>query len=300
MLSLLTTSSFRAKFSGNRSICVKFRTDEKQYFFSEKVLIDNFTYFESALRRGQSNEGVFIEGCTDTVHLEEISTRAFARLFRFVQAEPYVYTDCADLDHLLQAVIAADYLGLKNFSHHEKHICERLRLLLLEDRRKLTAAHLELVPTHDAFKHTRVWEVFAKAAAKPFLMESMLDYEYKPDWLVGCNKQEFKRTGRYLGRGPYGSCMFPETWESELRHCRDLRRNNKDYNLEVVDWVSWTLTKGRGYCQECDHQLCMVTEGGPEHMPAITYKEPLAYDYLTPYKPESNDWCKRCTGEFIL
>lgn len=234
-------------------------------------MIDNFRYFESALRRDE-DQPVFIEGRTDCVHLEDITTRAFSRLFRFVGTQPYVYNDCADMDHLLDAILAADYLGLKNFAQHEVHIVERLRLLLLEDRRRLTAAHLELVATHNAFKNTRVWRTFAKAGVKPFLQESMLELEY--------TSEKGKKHGRdttFPGRAPYGEGYFPEVWKSILEHCRDLRRSNKDYAADVMEQLSKTLKRGREdiFGGHDSHTYC--EEG---HMPALSYSDPLRKEHV--------------------
>jgi hypothetical protein len=153
---------------------VTFGSDETAYAFPEEVLMDKFKYFSSALQR--NNDGpVFVEGKIQAIHIHDVTARSFARLFKWVQADLGVFHDCGTISHLLQAIIAADYLGLEKrfFTGFENYVIERLAVVLLQDRRKLIPTYLDLVETHSAFRNKKIWRFFGKAGVRPFLQEFM-------------------------------------------------------------------------------------------------------------------------------
>lgn len=91
------------------------------------------------------------------------------------------FPDCHSVDHLLGAVIAADYLLADSWTFSDQVFCACLARILLNSRRSLTLDHISLVQTHPVFvrKNFRadinditLEEVMADAAIKPYLQEN--------------------------------------------------------------------------------------------------------------------------------
>jgi hypothetical protein len=212
--------SFSNRYFGTTSISVKCGSDEKTYVFPREVLMQNFQHFRDQV------------SAEDTVH-HHIATLAFARLVRWTQTSPGSREDPANPDgdytvqDLLDEIIAAHHLGLDDANKFKTHICCLLATILLKDRRKLSSEHLELVTLHPAFSEDDgVMEVFVRAGLRPFLQSTMLS-----------NVPVWNST-----RAKPGHAKAPD-WISILEHCRQLRKDNKDYALGVAHHVSETLEK---------------------------------------------------------
>jgi hypothetical protein len=155
-----------------------------------------------------------------------------------LQTDLDVFHDCGTISHLLQAIIAADYLGLEkgSFTGFENYVIERLAVVLLQDRRKLIPTYLDLVETHCAFRNKKIWRFFGKAGVRPFLQEFMKEGPDKEtDFGAITSRDTIPRRGH----------PQQEAWLEILRHCAELRKCNKAYALEVTEQVSSTLQLGR-------------------------------------------------------
>lgn len=246
---------------GTRTISLEFGADKALYLFPQEVLTHHFRYFETALQM-KSNQATFIEGLTCHFHLQEITARGFARLYKtiVINFPESHYEHCDNIDHTLEAIVAADYLGFVAFENYDSLLFPGfISVALMRDRTKLTTAHLQLVASHPAFKSKYIWKVFAKAGVRPCMQAFMLED----------NKQsrECLADGHSLMSRPQPGHKDPEVWRSIIRHYRDLRKNSTGYAAEVLEQVSATL--GHGLSNE---------EGDDAAKTKLGYRDPLFHD----------------------
>lgn len=212
----------RNRYLGTTSIAVKCGFDEETYVFPREVLIQNFQHFRDKVSAEASVH-----------HLKDITTLAFARLVYWTQSSPGDREDPANPDgdytvqDLLDQLIAVHHLGLDSPDKFETHTCCLLATVLLRDRRKLSSKHIILVKSHPAFAEASgVMKVFVRAGMRPFLQATMLSHA--PVWNSNRAAPGHIETGE---------------WLSILRHCRQLRTDNKEYALRVAEHVSEMLEK---------------------------------------------------------
>lgn len=213
-------------------MALKFGEDPETYLFPMDALTKPFKYFALALKT--ENGMAFHEGMTKCVQLREIGAEGFARLLKWLQTHPKGVNDWGinssdSIDHMLQIVIAADYLQLEPdlFRFLEAYIFKCLGNVLLQDRRNLTAAHIELVHSHAAFKSMKIWKRFAAAGVRPFLQQSLLN--------GADNKLKEKLAPGHRNM---------EKWIQIVKHSVDLWKKHDAYALEVMCYVSRTITRG--------------------------------------------------------
>ena len=147
--------------------------------FTEEFLTKNFHYFEAGLSEGRARPGErsFMEGSTQHFFLENITSKAFTRIITYIEKRTRLGIDHREglgyrpevVDDLLKAVIAADYLGLKDFDKFEKYLAERLAFSIAMNRLRLTPDVLLLVVDHRAFRSGIFWDVLVKAAVRVLL-----------------------------------------------------------------------------------------------------------------------------------
>lgn len=190
----------------------------------------NFQYFRSLLKNEESTEKHKQAEAILNVHLEGLTTAAFARVVRWTQTEPRNREDPGNprrdhtIDGLLDEIIAAYHLGLDDLLTFRRHISCLIATILLHDRRQMASKHIKLVGSHEAFgKQSRVMKVFVRAGTRPFLQLTMLSQA--PMWQVSANP----------GHGSV------DEWLAIIRHCRQLWAENRQYQLGVVNCVSRML-----------------------------------------------------------
>jgi hypothetical protein len=179
--------------------------------------MQNFRHFRD--RSDQQDPG------KETIHhLKDVTTLTFARLVRWTQTSHDSYEDPANPDtvytvkEILDQSIASHDLGLIKPSLHIIHISCLLATVLLRDRRKLTADHISLVMSHTAFSmNGQVFKVLVRSGMRPFLQGALM--RKAPDWAPP----------RALPGHADG-----QEWVSILKHCRQLRAENKEYAVCVA------------------------------------------------------------------
>lgn len=190
----------------------------------------NFQYFRNLLKNEESTDKHKHAEAILSVHLEGLTTAAFARVVRWTQTEPRNREDPGSprgdhkIDGLLDEIIAAHHLGLDDLVTFRTHIACLIATILLHDRRQMTSKHIKLVESHKAFgKQSRVMKVFVRAGTRPFLQLTMLSQA--PMWQVSANS----------GHGSV------DEWLAIIRHCRQLHAENRQYQFNVVALVSRML-----------------------------------------------------------
>ncbi|KAH8905199.1 hypothetical protein BR93DRAFT_970011 [Coniochaeta sp. PMI_546] len=155
---------------------------------------------------------------------------AFARVVRWTQTDPRSREDPANptgdhaVSELLDQIIAAHHLGLDDLKEFEAHISCLLATILLQDRRKLSSAHIDIVDSHECFeKNSPVMRVLFKAGVRPFLQLTMLSPA--PMWVSHATPGH----------------TDAKVWLEVIRHCRQLRADHKRYALNVAQQTARTL-----------------------------------------------------------
>jgi len=203
--------------------------------FPVENLTQNFDCLRTALMRGPQGP-VFSEGVREHIDLASVSLRSFAIIYLYLieykkgQARTaYRMARQEPIDELLQASIAADYLGIRDHEGFEACIAECLALILLENRLKLKAQHVELVCDHAAFESPEdIYKVTVCAGVRPFLHRHMLNIDFTP------RKHDiypYPRPGH----------ENPDTWKRILEHYPCLRRCHEDYDDALATQASETL-----------------------------------------------------------
>lgn len=231
---------FRNRYFGTQSIAVKCGSDDDTYVFPQEVLMRNFQYFRTTLKKEDTSPDNNPSEGVHNVHLENITTVAFARVVRWTQTDPRNREDAANpagdysIDGLLDEMIAAHHLGLDSIKEFEAHTCCLLATILLKDRRKLSSRHINIVESHKDFgKSSLVMKVFARAGVRPFLQSTMLS-----------QAAVFQR----LVRPGHKDAV---EWLAIIRHCRQLRADNNRYSNMIGKYVARALeTASRGISGE--------------------------------------------------
>lgn len=183
----------------------------------------------------EMNQAVLSGGQGHCLNLPKISSESFALLLRHAQnSTPETFADCNDIDQLLQVLIAGKHLGYMKFRVIARLISGRIAVELLLDRRKLTPAHLDLVTLRNTSQFSwdkMIWTTFAKAGVRPFVQEFFADLE--------------ETSAAVTGTGPRPGHRDLEQWRLIVRHCRQLRRENTKYAVEVGELVAQMLRNGR-------------------------------------------------------
>jgi hypothetical protein len=223
---------YRIYYGGTIPVALRFGENPETYLFPKDALTKPFKYFELALKT--ENGMAFHEGMTKCVQLREITAEGFARLLKWLQTYPKAINDWGtnssdSIDHMLQVIIAADYLQLEAdiFRFLEAYVFKCLGNVLLQDRRNLTAAHIKLVYSHAAFKSMRILKRFTAAAVRPFLQQALLN--------GADNKLKDKLAPGHRNR---------EEWIQIVKHSVELWKKHDGYALEVMYHVSRTITRG--------------------------------------------------------
>ncbi|OIW34579.1 hypothetical protein CONLIGDRAFT_626613 [Coniochaeta ligniaria NRRL 30616] len=250
----------RDRFAGAPAVSIKLGADNTTYVFGRDTLISNFGYFSRAL---ETREGgaMFIEGQTQHVDLYDISTPVFGRLWKWILdpdrhllgTNNWRVVEDFQLQFYLQTIVAADYLQFRNFEEFEKHIAERLALILLSDRRRLSSDHIKLVHDHTAFKSKLIWRVLVSSGVRMFLQEHLPE----------------KGTD-----SPTIGTDDPGQWIATVAHCQDLRTANPGYAISLATHVSETLKAGRDEDEKLQRAPFGYSQFNPT-VPAISYTDPL-------------------------
>ncbi|KAB5580198.1 hypothetical protein GE09DRAFT_1212650 [Coniochaeta sp. 2T2.1] len=228
------------KWMDEEAVSVLFGSDKLPRAFPGYFLTNRFAYFRSALRK-HGDSPTFSEGVTRKICLQDIAAHTFARIARYaLSSKPSdVNFDKAGITEphdtvtsLLDALIAADYLGMDAFTSFEKMLAERLALLLLFSRLSLSSDHTRLIASHTAFRSKLIWRVVVASGVRPFLQEHISP---APDH--GCGSDKIP---------PPAHCM-QSLWKCILVHCRQLRSDDKKYGLDVAAELSTTLKDGVGF-----------------------------------------------------
>ncbi|KAB5551102.1 hypothetical protein GE09DRAFT_1240244 [Coniochaeta sp. 2T2.1] len=235
----LTSCSLPSHNFGEEAVSVLFGSDNLPTIFPASVLTRRFAYFRSALQK-HGNSPTFSEGASRKICLQDIAAHTFARIARYalspkpsdVKFDNWGITEPHDtVRSLLDALIAADYLGLDAFTSFEKWVAERLALLLLFSRISLTSDHTRLIASHTAFRSKLIWRVVVASGVRPFLQEHMTP---APDHGCGSDKR------------PSPAHCTQSLWKDNLAHCRQLRADDQEYGLGVAAEISTTLKAGVG------------------------------------------------------
>lgn len=143
------------------------------FAYTEDFLTKEFAYFKAALST-LSGVPKFVEGDSKHFQFDNITSQAFARILIYIERKRRLGRKYGENFHyraepvhdLIQAVIAADYLCMRDFRHFEAYIAERLAFALVMGRLNLTPAVLLLVTEHVAFRSGLLWDVCVKAAVR--------------------------------------------------------------------------------------------------------------------------------------
>jgi hypothetical protein len=255
----LTPSHFRDNYGQANTpdpVSIKFSSGDV-FYFPEADLVPHFHYFAGALRiRGQGLQ--FKECHTRHFDLQLVSAGDFAIILRWImnqleiggwtcQKRGGTFKGCENLNHLLRAQIAADYLQLVELENFVAwHIRDMVTIALLRDRCKLKPAHIRLVQAHPAFRRLMTpWasycsyiETFCQAMVRPLLEDR---------------------------NGTYGDTNNPdpsalrinlvsesrEEWRAIVRHCQDLCDSNVAFAQHVVLCVADHLDKAKEGLLSC-------------------------------------------------
>ncbi|KAH8905198.1 hypothetical protein BR93DRAFT_999352 [Coniochaeta sp. PMI_546] len=246
------------RYGGSSAVTVSFQTNDSKYIFPREVLVNCFSYFKRTLVMGM-NQAVLSGGQGHCLNLPKISSESFALLLRHAQdPTPETFADCNDIDQLLQVLIAGSYLGYMDFYRILRLISGRLAVELLVDRRKLTSAHLDLVTLHNTSSISstwgrNIWTTLAKAGVRPFVQEFFADLE--------------ETSAAVTGNGPRPGHRDLEQWRLIVRHCRQLRRENTKYAVEVRELVAKMLRNRR---------LAKSLVGTEAAQSSVDYVDPLS------------------------
>ncbi|KAB5580196.1 hypothetical protein GE09DRAFT_1279171 [Coniochaeta sp. 2T2.1] len=258
-------------YGGTSVITLTFQDTDRKYFLAREILVKNFEYFEGALRTN-GDQPVFREGLTRCFNFQDISTHTFSFILRWSSFEyMLVSRSRPKVDGLLEALMAADYLGFKVMKQFTNFISARLAVELLLNRRKLTSAHLDLVARHNTSPNrwtNVVWEIFVKAGVRPFVQDFFADLDESS--IRRWKEDEVPGVGPAPGHGDI------EQWKDIVRHCRQLREENDKYALQVGKAVVQMLKEER---LRGVHNTGTGTEGG------LVYVDPLSkVDKVSCYK----------------
>jgi hypothetical protein len=209
--------------------------DHCKLAFTELFLTTLFAYFRAALSR-QSGKRKFAEGETKLFHFDNITSQAFARIFTYIErkyrrgdiyGEDFQYRP-ETVHDLLQAVIAADYLGLVDFDKFEAYIAERLAFTLVMNRLRLNPAVLLLVTQHHAFRSGVLWDVCVKAGVR---VQLQVRKEERPKYC------RWKHADAFTADEYMGKC----TWEDIRNHYAKMEKELPWYADGVQQAVRQTL-----------------------------------------------------------
>ena len=188
------------------------------------------------------------------------STLLHSRYFCSGQTRPHFFLlrRQNSVDGLLELLIAADYLSSKSLEGLTQRVAAHLAVKLLLDRRKLTSAHLNIVVLYNTSPNgwaNAIWEMFVKAGVRPFLQDFFAD--------LGESSIKLWEKDQDPGYGPAPGHGDVRQWKEIVLHCRQLRKVNDKYALQVADSVVKMLKEGR------------LAAKGMETQRGLTYVDPL-------------------------
>ncbi|KAK1999620.1 hypothetical protein LX36DRAFT_471807 [Colletotrichum falcatum] len=249
-------------------------TEKYSFSIPEAILVQNFEYFQVALRIKPS-ELEWKEQAEREFKIQRNEAGAFGLIISFLltgtfpqHPDPKVRSAHDMIDDFITAIRLSDYTGLRCHDRFVRAICLRVRQLLLEDRKALRAAHIgklyNLVASYPLCLQ-ELAKVFAQAAVKPWMH----------CWMAKSNKPA--TISRSVAYDDFCGTN-PEEWRLVVKHYIHLVDNNHNFAADVAKQVRKTMEESKRL-----NAIAPATQDGanktvhklPEHVDYVTYRDPL-------------------------